>query len=305
MKKVVFLLLLWIFYSTPLLSQGCSDAGFCTIGHVKPSEHDSLQQKSNNLTIISSGGIGELGVLVFSPAIQFEKRFSSRFNIQIKATANSAFGDLGNISGLGDIISSGIYTFKKAGKWYGSITAAVKLPLNNSNLSLNGLSLPMPYQSSLGTTDAIFGYTMVVKKWNFALALQQPIIKNNNNGFLPSHWKKAEANSYIPTNKFQRRADGLVRASYALRPSKNLTFTPGLLAIYHFGNDAYTDSSGNVQTIANSDGLTLNVTFIAKYKLNKKCSIGITVGTPLVVREYRPDGLTRALVISPEFTLNF
>ncbi|MGF2413571.1 MAG: hypothetical protein ACQUYJ_14665, partial [Ferruginibacter sp.] len=54
-----------------------------------------------------------------------------------------------------------------------------------------------------------------------------------------------------------------------------------------------------------SEGLTLNGTTALHYTINHKFSIGLLAGVPFVVRDIRPDGLTRKFVVSPEFILKF
>jgi len=48
--------------------------------------------------------------------------------------------------------------------------------------------------------------------------------------------------------------------------------------------------------IDGSEGLTLNLTADLRYQLNSSWWLEASMGSPLVVREVRPDGLTRALV---------
>ena len=83
-----------------------------------------------------------------------------------------------------------------------------------------------------------------------------------------------------------------------------LTVQPGLLAIQHLGVDTRLDAERlNWSTmtmprvdIVGSDGLTLNLTADARYKLNDVWALEASFGTPLITRDARPDGLTRALV---------
>ena len=86
--------------------------------------------------------------------------------------------------------------------------------------------------------------------------------------------------------------------------ARKLTVQPGLLAIQHLGVDTRLDA-GNVNWITQSlprvdiegsDGLTLNLTADARYKLSDTWALEASFGSPLVTREARPDGLTRALV---------
>lgn len=165
----------------------------------------------------------------------------------------------------------------------------------------------MQYQSSLGTIDVIAGITLSNNKWAFAAAIQQPLTGTNGNTFLPIYWGTTEAAKYAPSNDFNRKADVLLRASYDVKSTKKWKVNVGLLSIYHVGEDTYIDGNVSNQPIAlkGSQGLTLNGTLSVWYKTSNKFSFGLTAGVPFVVRDIRPDGLTRSFVASPEIIFHF
>ncbi|CAN5537529.1 hypothetical protein BH11BAC2_BH11BAC2_03040 [soil metagenome] len=307
MKIQLYLFLLLITIQIQGRSQGCSDAGFCTIGSMQHQVDGNDTTLHQSLSVILTNGIGDEGVYVFTPAVQYENQINRYLLVQAKITANYASGNLGDVSGLGDFYLTGSYSFIKNKKWSKVLTAALKLPLDNSNLKLQDKSLPMGYQSSLGTVDFIAGFTIRSSRWIFSLGYQQPLNTPNGNTFLPSDWNTAEANKFSPTNKFDRKADVLLKAGYKINALENLHFNLGLLAIYHLANDTYNDLSisDDPITLKDSDGLTLNGTLNLVYKMSSRFSLGLTAGTPLIVRDLRPDGLTRAWVISPELIYKF
>ena len=288
-------------------AQGCSDAGFCTIGSLKPGHSDFEASKKQKLSFLLSNGIGDENVYVFTPGIQYDNRLSSRWAIQTRLTGNFASGNLGNASGLGDLILSGTYSPVSKSKTIVSFLLGTKLPLNNSNLTTANKPLPMQYQSSLGTIDAIAGITLAHEKWLFAIAVQQPLTGRNRNTFLPVYWGTAAAAKYSPTNDFNRKGDVLLRADYSPKTAEKWTVHLGLLGIYHLGKDTYIDGniSKNPISLNGSDGLTLNGTFAVQYQTGRSFSLGLSGGVPFVVRDIRPDGLTRKFVISPEFVFHF
>src|SRR5690606_37306645 len=136
----------------------------------------------------------------------------------------------------------------------------VKLPLADGDMRKEGLGLPMPYQSSLGTTDVITGVTLSDGTWQFSLGWQQPLTKANENSFDPDQWSVSEAFDYFPSYMLKRRADVLLRGVFGGNISRKLSGSGGLLAIYHVGEDEYRDSEMNYVRLKGSDGLTLNVT---------------------------------------------
>lgn len=296
----------FVVLTTAGYSQGCSDAGFCSIGALAPKQ--TMQEKKRQISIQLPVGIGDENVIVFTPAIQYDFRFREKWAVQAKLTANYAEGDLGSVSGPGDFYLIGTYSKgKNENGWNISASAGGKFPLSQSNLKSDGKSLPMQYQSSLGTIDLIMGIALSNPRWQFAAGWQQPLSGTNGNNFLPIYFNNDKAARYIPSNDFTRKADVLLRGLYKYRVNQRLEVRPGLLGIYHLGNDSYID--GNVSNrpipIRGSDGLTLNASVAAWYKVSKKCSIGLTGAMPLVVRDLRPDGLTRSFVLSPEISWAF
>jgi hypothetical protein len=303
MKRII-LLLATVMMHYWLCAQGCSDAGFCSIGNIKPAATDSFKQK---ITIALTNGIGDEGVYVLTPAIQYDRKINNRWAIQAKLTGNYATGNLGSATGVGDIFLSSTFTPKTNNKWKQHILLAAKIPLNSGNLKEGTVSLPMQYQSSLGTVDVIAGYSLTNEKWLFAAAWQQPVSGRNGNNFLPVYFNNAAALKYSPSNDFNRKADLLLRANYNFSTNQKFKFTAGLLGIYHTGNDTYIDgnTSSKPIEIVGSSGVTLNITAAGWYKFSNKFSLGLSAGAPAVVRDVRPDGLTRAFTIAPEFIFNF
>lgn len=299
MKRII-LFISGAFSILYLDAQGCSDAGFCTIGNLKPTAQNiAVKQK---LSIGITNGVGDENVFVSTPSVQYDNQLSKQWAIQAKFTANYASGNLANVFGLGDLFVSGNYSTTNKQQWQTSYLVACKFPLNEGNLKKNHKSLPMQYQSSLGTVDAIAACSITNETWTFATAIQQPLTGINRNNFLPAYWNDEAAKKYAPGNDFNRKADVLVKANYATNKNKLWQFNVGLLGIYHLGKDTYID--GNISNqpiaIAGSDGLTLNATAAVACKLNKKINLVFIAGKPLVVRTIRPDGLTRQFSISTE-----
>jgi hypothetical protein len=304
-------LMLCIFISSGSFSQGCSDAGFCTIGTLKtsPATVKALENKGvHRISFLTPFGQGDENVFVWTPGVQYDYFSPKGMNLQAKITGNYANGNLGSAIGAGDIYLSASKAKKISEQWNFTPTLGVKIPLSQSNISEAGMPLPMQYQSSLGTFDVIAGLTFSDKHWQFSAGYQQPLSGENKNGFLPEYWNgKPESMNYPSTFSFKRRGDVLLKGSRAFTPSHNIAFNAGLLAIYHLGEDQYTNPfEGNrVLPIVGSSGLTLNVTGAAYWQAGKRTRLGITAGVPLVVRDVRPDGLTRSWVLAPEISWSF
>lgn len=89
----------------PVFAQGCSDAGFCTIGSLKPeipAQRDS-DRGHQRVTLLSPLGQGDDAVFVWTPALQYEYFTSKGWSFQGKVTTNYADGNLGSELGAGDV----------------------------------------------------------------------------------------------------------------------------------------------------------------------------------------------------------
>ncbi len=305
-SKLIVLCLLLLLTGMRLMAQGCSDAGFCSIGNL--GQQQKQDAGKHKLSFLLPVGVGDQNVIVFTPSVQYDHSFNNRWAAQAKLTANYADGDLGNAIGLGDLYLSGTYVFSHDNNyWKVSATAGAKLPLSQANLKVDDRSLPMQYQSSLGSIDIITGISLGNQQWQFAAGWQQPLTGKNGNNFLPVYFNNDKAARYIPSNDFNRKADVLLRGLYKRRINDRLDLKSGLLGIYHLGEDTYIDGNTSNQPIPikGSRGLTLNASIAGWYAVSNKITFGLTTAVPLVVRDTRPDGLTRSFVISPEISWSF
>jgi hypothetical protein len=288
-------------------AQGCSDAGFCSIGALRQQHSRDTIKTKQQLGFSTATGLGDENVLVITPALQYDYFSKSGYQLQARVTANYANGNLGNTFKPGDVYLSATRHFKtRTVRW--AFTLGTKLPFNQADAKAGNRPLPMQYQSSLGTVDVIGGIHAEIQSWQFAAGVQLPLTGRNRNGFLPAYWPGNEkAAAYPSTLDFDRKPDVLLRAAYALPTKGKLKLSAGALAIYHLGKDTYINANISNRPIAieGSDGLTLNVTASLQYELNKKLRFSLMGGTPVAVRDVRPDGLTRSFVLTPELTWTF
>ena len=78
-----------------------------------------------------------------------------------------------------------------------------------------------------------------------------------------------------------------------------------MLFIYHLGKDNFENTFGKRETIIGSDGLTINGNLISAYRINSKNSLELSLATPFVVRDIRPDGLTREFTAGLIYKISF
>ncbi len=299
MRKILFALF-GLLVSTLAWSQGCSDAGICSIN--KGFVTDSIPFK-NTLEFASIYSLGEADVQYLTHYISYTKRFNDRFAFTSKVTLSTANGSFGTRTQFGDAFVIGNYVFKEKNKKQWSVLTGFKFPFTASNLKINGYSLPLDYQSSLGTIDVFLGTNLHYKRWDFNAALQIPVINLNKNSYFSQY---SGTDDFPSTNLFERKSDALLRATYSIKtPHSKFTFKPNILFIYHLGEDSFENAFNKRETIVGSDGLTVNGNLITTYNFNNQNSIELSLASPFVVRDVRPDGLTRSFVLGLQYKITF
>lgn len=292
-----FLLILSIQFS---FAQGCSDAGFCTISSLKPSDKDSVHTKLNQLKVGSFVGSANHPILVYGAYLEYNRQLNSKFGADIKLSSLAQKGNGISVYGLSDLFVNVNFAATPSL----SLTLGTKIPLSGANRTLDGLPLPMDYQSSLGTFDLIFGIGYQIKKFQLVAAIQQPITQNKNTFFPFLYPESSPLNSFQSTNQFERSGDVLLRFSYPIEVLKRVVVTPSILPIYHLSRDRYTDGV-LVKEIEGSQGLTLNGNLYIDCTLDEKSSLQLNAGIPFLFREARPDGLTRSFIVTLEYRVKF
>lgn len=300
-KLSILALVLIVAFAYNLNAQGCSDAGFCTLNAFKPDAGST--ENSGMKTQVRAGvsyGQADQSVAVLSANFDINRIISSSLSFDAKLTGiNQQGGDIAN-TGLSDIFVNANY---RRGE-NSAFTLGIKYPLHRSDSKFDGNPMPLYFQPSLGTIDILAGYTVNFDRLHLTLAYQHPVTQNKNE-FLSDKTLVSFFRDFQSTNQYIRRPDAMLRAAYRLNIGKNLIITPGALAIYHIANDKFTDSNGAVREIEGSEGLTLNANIFLDYRLSEKSSVQLNAGMPFIVRESRPDGLTRVFVCSLEYSFRF
>jgi hypothetical protein len=279
-------------------AQGCSDAGFCTAGSIKPGSSNS--EKMQNSVGISLGfGIGEQGTTIFTPQLEPQMRVNDRSLVQIKIPFVQVNGDLGKVSGLGDVILSYSYLWDTTGKLPLMLTVGTRIATGTASQRANNIPLPMPYQTSLGTTDLILGARLGLKKgFSISFAYQQPLFNRNQNGFDSTAFKAfklEDSENYFLSSELKRKGDVLLRIDKMFK-GKKTNYTLGVLPIFHLGKDQIRNEQNQWVNLDGSQGLTVNINGSVVHKLSDKTELSLIAGMPVAIRQSRPDGLTRAFV---------
>jgi hypothetical protein len=292
-------------------SQGCSDAGFCTMGAMKPDQHYSkkLNLKLRSMEVSFYRGTTTLTPIVKSFTADLNFSLNSKNTFQVKLPYQWVDGRLGSTSGLSDI--SLCYTRNLVNKESYSLNLSfgAKVPTNRSDKATSaGFPLPMYYQTSLGTFDGIMGMSIITRKWLVATGIQMAFNENNNQ-FLWGAWNGSdESPDYIERYsraKFLKRGtDVMLRVERNFRFSR-LNFSVGLLPIYRITHDEIERADGTRIKPEGTTGMALSGIVTAGYSFNVRNGIKVLVGHKITQRDENPDGLTRHLVTSLTYFFRF
>jgi hypothetical protein len=302
MKNLFSKLLFLIFFiavNWHAYAQGCSDAGFCTLPGLKPKADTTTY--TYTLKVGSNIGGADNNISVWGTYAELSARLRAKVQVHAKVSTLAQSGNGISVNGFSDVyLNVGYQPTSKLSFLLGS-----KIPLTNGNKRRDNLPLPMDYQASLGTFDVIAGVSYSINNWQLMWALQQPVTQNENQFVADDYPLESALRNFQTTNNYTRKGDMLVRIAYPVVVSNKIKVTPSILSIYHLGNDTYQNEMGNIVAIANSRGLTVNATVFVDIPIGKKSALQLNGGIPFVVREARPDGLTRSYVLNLEYQVRF
>ncbi len=336
MKKtlitLLFIPLAFLLLPLALKAQGCSDAGFCTMGAMKPDQHLKTQRTAKLLSMQVSQYVARTKFEDYICATTLEANIAlgstNKNSMQVKLPYMVIFNFLENTQGLGDISLSYTRLLFKNEQIQVSGTLGAKIPTNKANKTTrDGLPLPMYQQTSLGTYDAIMGVSVLAKGWLIATGIQQPVINENYNEFTWKAWRTAlpagdarrATQDKVPMSKrLVRKADVMLRVERNIR-FKRMDWHVGLLGIYKLQRPTFIDGTGErvenatainagvrteVET-KSAKGLALSAIIGFTHHLSAKSALQVVYGDALIRREKNPDGLSREQVYTVGYQYTF
>jgi hypothetical protein len=305
MKISFKILTITLLISVNIYSQGCSDAGFCTLQNTK--EVDNFLTKHNTITLGMGYGMGLEKVKFFTSSLEYGYAINEKISLSSKLTYQNATGTYGSNSGLGDAFLTANYRLSTTNIYDFRFLVGGKFPLNNADSKTNsGFSLPMDYQTSLGTYDLIIGGSMIYdKNWEFGVAAQIPVGNKNENQFSPIFY--TNTTDYVQTTGFKRKSDALFRVGYFYQiPESRLSFKPNVSVITHLGKDTYKDFFNNEIEIKGSEGYTINLLLNTILTFRNDSQLTLALAAPSITRTAnRPDGLTRIFGLNLQYSIKF
>lgn len=300
--------------SIQLHAQGCADAGFCTMGAMRPDQGFSkkVNLKLRSLEIGQYIGRTKFKNTIIAYTADLNVGITDKLTCQVKVPYMFTSGKLGKTNGIGDLSLSVTRNLISHEKYQLNATLGAKVQLATQNrLSEGGRALPMYYQTSLGTNDLVFGISMISKKWLFATGWQKPFNSNHgiNNKFYWEEWEGTPqwpyASHYPESFRLKRRADVMGRIQRDFRFSK-WGFNVGLLAIYRFQEDEWWDPKDwTWKDAPGSKGLALSLLTGIGYNFSTKHSLKMANGFRLIRRDANPDGLSREYVNTINYFYKF
>ena len=312
-----FLLVTLIIAGLKGSGQGCSDAGFCTMGAMKPDQPYSkrIDFKLRSLEFNYYHGKSLLTPIITVYTADMNFSINSDYTLQVKVPYQTVNGNLGQTAGIGDLSLSTSRAFSLSNGYSAGITLGAKIATGKSNIENNdtefgvGGDLPMYYQLSLGSHDLVLGGSLINEKWLFATGLQLPVIYQNENDFRWAQWAGYPNQEYLKkynlANDLRRGTDVMLRAERNFRYI-NFNFGIGFLAIYRLNKDEIYDFNTDQRVkLDGTTGLASNVLVNFGYNFNVNHSIKLIGGMKTTHREMNPDGLTRKHVISSSYVYRF
>lgn len=291
--------------------QGCSDAGFCTMGAMKPDQpfNKRAYVKLRSVDVSFYRGTTTLTPIIYVATAEFNIGIGNKNSLQVKVPYQFVNGRLGETSSLSDLSLCFTRSVYSSDNFDINFSIGGKVPTNDSNiLSADGLPLPMYYQTSLGTFDFISGVALLSRRWLLATGIQVPLTENGNQ-FL---WKTWEASGedqqyvlkYAQANQLRRGVDVMVRVERNFRFAR-FNASLGLLPIYRLNRDRIINADGDRVNVIKTQGMALSGIATIAYQFDVRSAIRLLVGHRIIQREKTPDGLARELVSSIGYSYRF
>lgn len=301
MKTTITLLFaIFVLGLSNVYSQGCNDAGLCTMGDLDARGLNTGNKYNTQLSYVFA--LGEKESLINT--IQFEQRFNilnDKGQIFVQLPFHYIYGNLGQTFGIGDVTLGFSYSYIRKKDFSASFMIAGKLPPNDANKTIDDRGAPMVYQTSLGTYDLALGANFNYKKWQFGAGYLLPF-GINKNYFEYAEWPDNEdALEYTQMSDLDRGDDALLRVNRFFFTKKS-RFNASLMALYRVQKDEVTQNGQRV-ALDGSEGFTLNINLGWQKILKNKDAITINIAAPIITRKVRVDGLTRTAIVM--FTYSF
>lgn len=318
MMRIIITFLLLVAIIPFCFSQGCSDAGFCTMGAMKPDQpfNKKIPIQLRSMEVSFYRGTTTLSPIVYVATIDASFGIlDQKTTFQVKLPYQSVKGNFGSTASISDISLCLTRNIFSSDKFDINVSVGGKIPTNDSDIKTNfkdaDRSLPMYYQTSLGTYDLIAGVSVINRKWLLATGIQYPLNKNKNS-FTWGQWDppvyeggRDYVLGYDPCFELKRGTDVMLRLERNFRLSR-INGSLGVLPIFRITKDEIL----NVNTLERVKldgtlGMALSAIATVGYSFNVKSGVRLLYGKKITQRDVNPDGLTRRIVTTISYYYRF
>lgn len=314
--RATLILPIFLLISSMALAQGCSDAGFCTMGAMKPDQsyNKKIQFRLNTMEFSFYRGTTTLTPIIYVATADLNFSLNRKNTFQVKIPFQHVEGALATTTSFSDISLCFTHNLVSNDRFDLNFSVGGKAPTNQSNfMSTDGNALPMYYQTSLGTYDLITGISLINRKWLFATGIQIPL-NSNHNQFDWHRWNSSDPEELAYVQKYPNSTDLKRGTDIMFRVERNfrlnrLNISVGLLPIYRIIADRYTDFQGNRSSFDakgnEAKGLAMSWIATTGYSFSVRSGIKLLIGHKISQRQFSPDGLTREFVSSLTYVYRF
>ena len=294
--------------------QGCSDAGFCTMGAMKPDQpfNKKVEFKLRSMEFSFYRGTTTASPIVYVATADLNFSLSQKTFFQIKLPYQAVEGNFDKISGLSDLSLSITRVLKATDSYDINFTVGGKIPSSGADLkrSSDGAPLPMYYQVSLGSYDFVSGISFKNRHWLVATGIQYAFNQNDNN-FTREAWQEPVypdfnyVKKHHDSRRLRRGTDVMLRVERNFRFSQ-FNFSVGALPIFRVTKDEIEDPlTGLRAKQEGTTGMALSAIVTAGYSFDVRSGVRLLVGQKITQREVNPDGLTRNMVSTLSYYYRF
>jgi hypothetical protein len=278
----LFIVVLFLVVNNISYSQ-CSDAGVCTLGSHKQQEEE---EANSNSSVSLTGRIGYSGkdddVTYNSITVSGSFGLTNNLNASFSIPFNMQSGPAGDFSGIGDLIIGVSLTQPLDKKSSIDVKLGGKFATGNANQGTTpgGTSLPLIYQSGMGTNDILLGVTYNYDDFSATLGGQIPLDRSKNE-----------------FSQVKRGTDLLLGLGYTLEPSRNFFVTGEVITIKRLSQSNII-LGGAEFDVPDSDFLQMNIQISTNYIISNNFGVNFSGAIPLMKRETNVDGTKRAFTVS-------
>lgn len=308
------LILMFVFLLVPkhsLLSQGCSDSGFCTMGALRPDQPFSkkIAIRLNSVELTQHFGLTKYNDHIHSTFVDANFGIGSKTNFHVRLPAYTIIeGKMPTTSGWGDFFFNLSRRVITTDHYQLHLSLGAKIYTSQPDKkSSDGLPMPLYQQTTYGSNDLNGGVTFINRQWMFSMGYQRALNRITNE-FTTEQWVGHSlydvVKLYDRSAGLERGDDLMVRAERNFRLSQ-FNFYVGILNLWRVTEDKTLNDDGQLSSVDGSQGLASNLLIGGGYQFNSRSGVRLLTSTRLKERKANPDGLSRDFIAQLSYIVRF